>query len=64
MAKIQAIYRHKDYNSFIENPKSSLRPYEIVVDLPDNLTDDQIWNEANKESAKKIGYELSECNKI
>lgn len=65
MAKIQAVYRHKDYNAFEElDSKRGKPPYEIVADVPDDWTDEQIWDEANKETAKRSGYELRECNKI
>ena len=59
MKKIQAIYIHKDYNAFEElDSKRGKSPYEIIANVPDDWTEEQIYNEANKESAKRDGYEL------
>lgn len=55
--EMRAIYIHKDYNAFAEICKGQT-PYEIIADVPDNMTGQQIWDEANKPAAKKQGYYL------
>jgi hypothetical protein len=59
--KIQAIYYHEDYNAFKEFNKGK-PPYEIEVDIPNNLSLEQVKEEAKKPSALKDGYSLHELN--
>jgi hypothetical protein len=54
----RAIYYHKNYNTFKEYNKGEI-PYEITADVPNNWSNDKIWEEANKPCAIRSGYYLN-----
>ncbi len=63
--KIEAQYYHKNYNAFEEvESKRGQAPYEITVEVPDTLADEEIRKGASKPSALKEGYNLKDLYKV
>jgi len=60
--KIRALYCREDYNAFAEHSDAGL--YEIVSDVPDDMTDEEIEKEAKKPCAIKSGHRFVRIEKL
>ena len=60
--KIRALYCREDYNAFDERSEAGY--YEIVSDVPEDMTDEEIEEEAKKPCAIKSGHRFIRIEKI